>query len=62
MGAQVANFCAAVRGDEKLAVTADDAIGSVAVIEAAYAALERNDWIAVRDLPGGAAAAGAQVA
>ena len=62
MGSQVANFCAAVRGDEKIAVTADDAIASVAVVEAAYAALERNDWIAVRDLPGGTAAAGEQVA
>ncbi len=51
-----------MRGDEKIAVTADDAIASVAVVEAAYAALERNDWIAVRDLPGGTAAAGEQVA
>jgi predicted dehydrogenase len=61
MGAQVANFCAAIRGEEALAVTADDAIASVAVIEAAYVALERSDWIAVRDLPRGAAA-GEQVA
>jgi predicted dehydrogenase len=62
MGAQVANFCAAIRGEETLAVTADDAIASVAVIEAAYVALERSDWIAVRDLPGGQVAAGEQVA
>ncbi len=53
MGAQVANFSAAIRGDEPLAVTADDAIASVAVIEAAYVALERSDWITVRALPGG---------
>lgn len=60
MGAQVANFCAAVRGDEAIAVTADDAIASVAVIEAAYASLEQGDWISVRDRPG--AVAGEQVA
>jgi len=62
MGAQVENFCAAVRGDESIKVTADDAIASVAVIEAAYASLERSDWIPVRELPGGAPAAGEQVA
>jgi predicted dehydrogenase len=62
MGAQVENFCAAIRGEEPIAVTADDAIASVGVIEAAYASLERNDWISVRDLPGGEAAAGEQVA
>ncbi len=43
-------------------MTADDAIASVAVVEAAYVALERSDWIAVRDLPGGDRAAGEQVA
>jgi predicted dehydrogenase len=62
MGAQVENFCAAIRGDEELRVTAADAIASVAVIEAAYASLERSDWISVRELPGGAHAAGEQVA
>jgi predicted dehydrogenase len=62
MGAQVENFCAAVRGDAKLAVTAEDAIASVGVIEAAYASLERSDWISVRELSGGESAAGEQVA
>jgi predicted dehydrogenase len=62
MGAQLENFCAAIRGETELRVTAEDAIASVAVIEAAYASLERSDWISVRDLPGGAQAAGEQVA
>lgn len=62
MVSQVENFCAAIRGDEPLAITADDAIASVAVIEAAYASLGQSDWIAVRDVGGGEAAAGEQVA
>jgi predicted dehydrogenase len=53
MRRQVENFCAAIRGEEELAISADDAIASVAVIEAAYTALGENDWIAVRDLTGG---------
>jgi predicted dehydrogenase len=61
MVSQVENFCAAIRGEEPLAITADDAIASVAVIEAAYASLGQSDWIAVRDV-GGAEAAGEQVA
>jgi predicted dehydrogenase len=60
MGAQVVNFCDAIRDGEPLVVTADDAIASVAVIEAAYASLERSDWISVRSV--GDAAAGEQVA
>lgn len=62
MGAQVENFCAAIRGEEAISVTAEDAIASVGVIEAAYASLERSDWISVRDLPGADSAAGEQVA
>jgi predicted dehydrogenase len=62
MGAQVENFVTAIRDDTAVAVTADDAIASVAVIEAAYASLERSDWISVRELPGGESAAGEQVA
>lgn len=60
MGAQVANFCAAIRGREQIVVTADDAIASVAVIEAAYASLAGNDWALVREL--GTHAVGVQVA
>jgi predicted dehydrogenase len=62
MVSQVENFCAAIRGDEALAITADDAIASVAVIEAAYASLGQSDWIAVRDLGDPDAGAGEQVA
>jgi predicted dehydrogenase len=62
MGAQVENFCAAVRGDAALTITAADAIASVAVIEAAYASLNRSDWIPVRELSGDVSAAGEQVA
>jgi predicted dehydrogenase len=62
MRAQVENFCAAIREEEPLAITAGDAIASVAVIEAAYASLDRSDWISVRGLPGTDAAAGEQVA
>lgn len=62
MVSQVENFCAAIRGEEALAITADDAIASVAVIEAAYASLGQSDWIAVRDVGGGEGAAGEQVA
>lgn len=61
MRRQVGNFCGAIRGDEELAITAEDAIASVAVIEAAYAALGHDDWISVRDVVGDAAA-GEQVA
>jgi predicted dehydrogenase len=60
MGAQVANFCAAIRGIERIVVTAEDAIASVAVIEAAYASLARSDWVSVREV--GGHAAGSQVA
>jgi predicted dehydrogenase len=60
MGAQVVNFCDAIFDGEPLAVTAEDAIASVAVIEAGYASLERSDWISVRSV--GDAAAGEQVA
>jgi predicted dehydrogenase len=60
MGAQVANFCAAIRGTERIVVTAEDAIASVAVIEAAYASLARSDWVSVREV--GGHAAGSQVA
>ncbi|HEX4947598.1 MAG TPA: hypothetical protein VFZ34_13090, partial [Blastocatellia bacterium] len=43
----IVNFCGAVRGEEALLVTAQDAIASVEVIEAAYAALTRNQWTQV---------------
>jgi predicted dehydrogenase len=41
---QIANFCAAMRGDGNLVVTPRDALASVEVIQAAYAALEYARW------------------
>jgi predicted dehydrogenase len=44
---QVTNFVRAVRGEERLCITAEDALASVEVIEAAYADLGRAHWIQV---------------
>lgn len=41
------NFARAIKGEEALVISADDALASVDVIEAAYADLRRNHWIAV---------------
>lgn len=47
MRAQVANFCAALEGRAELLITADDAVASVAVIEAVYRSLDHAGWVAV---------------
>jgi predicted dehydrogenase len=44
---QIQNFCRAIHGQEALLITADDALASVEVIEAAYAALRQHPWIPV---------------
>jgi predicted dehydrogenase len=44
---QVENFCRAVRGEEALLITAEDAMASVQVIEAAYRSARRDHWVAV---------------
>jgi predicted dehydrogenase len=44
---QMMNFCKAIHGEETLLINADDALASVEVIEATYAALRHNQWIAV---------------
>lgn len=63
MRGQVEAFCAAVRGERPLAVTADDALASVRVIEAAYASLGSGTWAGVATGSGAAGAdAGEQVA
>jgi predicted dehydrogenase len=49
MGSQVRNFCRAVTGQERLLITADDAIASVDVVAAAYRSMGRNHWVAVRE-------------
>ncbi|HTJ24765.1 MAG TPA: Gfo/Idh/MocA family oxidoreductase [Candidatus Limnocylindria bacterium] len=41
---QLRNFCAAIAGDEELVITPRDALASVEVIQAAYAALECARW------------------
>ena len=46
---QIENFAKAIRGEEALLITADDALASVEVIEAAYAALRQHPWIPVRN-------------
>jgi predicted dehydrogenase len=48
---QLLNFCSAVRGEEELIITADDAIASVEVVETAYAALQLEKWTVVRRRP-----------
>lgn len=47
MQAQLSNFVRAVRGEEQLVITADDAIASVGVVAAAYRSLGRDHWVAV---------------
>ena len=42
--AQLDNFARAVHGEEELRITPEDALASVEVIEAAYAALEASRW------------------
>jgi predicted dehydrogenase len=47
MRRQVANFCGALHGREQLLITAEDALASVAVIEAAYASMAEDHWFRV---------------
>jgi predicted dehydrogenase len=44
---QIKNFAGAIRGEEALLITAEDALASVDVIEAAYAALHQSHWTTV---------------
>lgn len=45
---QIQNFARAIRGQEDLRITAEDALASVEVIEAAYQALREQHWMRVR--------------
>ena len=45
---QIKNFCKSIVGEETLLINAEDALASVEVIEASYAALRRNRWLTVR--------------
>lgn len=49
--AQVTNVAKAVRGEESLLITADDAIASVEVIEAAYRSMRAAPWTGVEHTP-----------
>lgn len=44
---QLHNFCKAIVGEESLLINSEDALASVEVIEAAYAALRQNQWTTV---------------
>jgi predicted dehydrogenase len=44
---QIENLCGAIRQQEALLITSDDAIASVEVIESAYAALNQNRWTTI---------------
>ncbi len=44
---QIANFAGAIRGEEELRITAEDALASVEVVEAAYRSLRQQHWTTV---------------
>jgi predicted dehydrogenase len=44
---QIDNFARAIKGQEMLLITAEEALASVEVIEAAYNSLRRDHWITV---------------
>lgn len=44
---QIRNFVGAIRGEERLLITSDDALASVAVIETAYRSLHQTHWLPV---------------
>ncbi len=46
---QLANFAASIRGEDRLLITAEDALASVEVIEAAYRSMPKAHWIPVDD-------------
>ena len=44
---QLENFARTIRGEDRLLITAEDALASVQVIEAAYASLKQHNWMPV---------------
>jgi predicted dehydrogenase len=59
---QVETFCRVLRGEGTPAVTPDDMLASVLVIEAAYASLETGEWTPVASTLAAPGASGEQVA
>jgi predicted dehydrogenase len=49
MRRQLADFCGAMHGTHELRITAEDALASVAVIEAAYESLRANHWTPIAE-------------
>jgi predicted dehydrogenase len=47
---QIENFSKAIRGEEPLLITAEDAMASVNIIECAYKALRQDQWMPVANL------------
>src|SRR5262249_31653141 len=58
---QLTNFARAVRGEEKLLITSEDALASVEVVAAAYRSMRKTTWTTV-PLNGAAMAMPAAVA
>ena len=51
---QIENFSRAIRGEEPLLITGEDAVNSVSIIESGYKALQQNRWVPIAshlDLP-----------
>jgi predicted dehydrogenase len=46
---QIDNFAKAIRNEEPLSITSQDALASVRMIESAYEALDQNQWTPVSD-------------
>lgn len=50
---QIENFSKAIRGEERLLITSEDAMASVNIIASAYRALRQDQWVPVVDVPEG---------
>jgi len=48
---QLDNFCRAIRGEESLLITSDDALASVEAIHGAYESMKHHNWVQVNAYP-----------
>ncbi len=46
---QLLNLCRAIRGQDRLLITSEDALASVRVVETAYESMRRDSWIGVSE-------------